>query len=74
MKMKNQYKQRQRQIEKSIKGDYHQNDNWYEDMATEREKIDFKKLKPKLVMVNGKLTKVYKHYKNGVPAVWDGIV
>ena len=72
--MKNQYKQRQRQIEKSIKNDYNQNGNYYYDMIDKGLKISKKEVKPKLVMVNGKLTKVYKHYENGVPAVWDGII
>lgn len=72
--MKNQYKQRQRQIEKSIKNDYYQNEVFFYDMDREREKINHREIKPKMVMVNGKLTKVYKYYKNGVPVIWDGII
>lgn len=74
MKMKNQYKQRQRQIEKSIKNDYNQNGNYYYDMIYKGLNNSRKEVKPKLVMVNGKLTKVYKHYENGVPSVWDDII
>lgn len=72
--MKNQYKQRQRQIEKSIKNDYYQNEVFFYDMDRKREKINHREIKPKMVIVNGKLTKVYKNYKNGVPVIWDGII
>jgi hypothetical protein len=72
--MKNQYKQRQRQIEKSIKGDWNQNESYFQDYYRGINLIDTKLTKPKLVIVNGKLTKVYKTFRNGLPVVWDDII
>jgi NCAIR mutase (PurE)-related protein len=53
--MKNQYKQRQRQIEKSIRGDWTQNIYYFEDKNKIKEKREKKENKPKLVFKNGKL-------------------
>ena len=72
--MKNQYKQRQKQIEKSIKNDWKQNENYFSEYFEQNNRFEDKLNKPKLVMVNGKLTKIYKTFKNGVPAVWDSII
>jgi hypothetical protein len=72
--MKNQYKQRQKQIEKSIKNDWKQNENYFSEYFEQNNRFEDKLNKPKLVMVNGKLTKIHKTFKNGVPAVWDSII
>lgn len=68
--MKNQYKQRQRQIEKSIKGDHIQNIDYYFDLFNAQKKRKKKENKPRLVMKNGQLN-IKRLFNNGVPAVWD---
>lgn len=68
------YKQRQRQIAKSIKNDYNQNPNFYFDYNDKLDKIQVKVEKPKLVIRNGKLTTIYKNYGNGIPTIWDDII
>ena len=68
--MKNIYKERQRQIDKSARNDYNQNPELfiYSLYPKDNEK------KSKLIMVNGKLTRIYKIYKNGVPMDWTNLV
>jgi hypothetical protein len=68
--MKNQYKQRQRQIDKSIRGDWTQNIYYFEDRNKIKEKREKKENKPKLVFKNGKLIR-NESYKNGVPFSWE---
>lgn len=75
MKMKNNYKQRQRQIEKSINNDWNQNpDLYYEIFHNALVKDERKLEKPKMVIINGKLTRVSKKHKNGVPVIWDDVI
>jgi len=68
--MKNQYKQRQRQIEKSIKGDHIQNIDYFFDLINAQKKRKKKENKPRLVMKNGQLN-IKRLFNNGVPFSWD---
>ena len=68
--MKNQYKQRQRQIEKSIKGDYNQNQDYFLDLMISKEKRKKKENKPRLVLKNGQLN-TKRLFNNGIPFSWE---
>jgi hypothetical protein len=68
--MKNQYKQRQRQIEKSIKGDHIQNQNYFLDLMISQKKRKKKENKPRLVLKNGQLN-IKRLFNNGVPFSWE---
>jgi len=68
--MKNQYKQRQRQIEKSIKGDHIQNQDYFLDLMILQEKRKKKESKPRLVLKNGQLN-IKRLFNNGVPFSWE---
>lgn len=68
--MKNNYRQHQRQIEKSIKGDYNQNINYHLDLFNTREKRKKKENKLRLVLKNGQLN-LKRTFNNGIPLNWD---
>lgn len=72
--MKNNYKERQRQIEKSIRNDYHQNGDYFYNMEKSIDRFNKKKFKSKLVMVNGKLKKITGRYENDIPFNWDDVI
>jgi len=68
--MKNQYKQRQRQIEKSIKGNHIQNQDYLLNLMISQEKRKKKESKPRLVLKNGQLN-IKRLFNNGVPFSWE---
>lgn len=72
--MKNQYKQRQKQIEKSIRNDWRQNSGYERCLDTDFLTNKNKEKKPKLVVVNGKLKRIYKDLSNGIPSLWDDVI
>ena len=74
--MKNQYKERQRQIEKSVRNDWNQSrEIKFDYFSDEYYSISpEKKKKSKLVIKNGKFTRVFINYDNGIPMDWGDLV
>ena len=68
--MKNQFKEKQRQIEKSIKGDYNQNVYYFYELHKKRDRREKKETTPRLIFKNGKLIRT-DSFNNGVPFDWN---
>jgi hypothetical protein len=66
--MKNQYNDRLKQIEKSVRGDWTQNPDYCREQFNKDVKRKQKDIRGKLVIVNGEFKRLL---KNGIPSTWE---
>lgn len=69
--MKNNYKQHQRQIEKSRRNDWRQEREFESFREAEYKRKLKQERKPRWVYKNGKLVREFNVFRNGLPIVWE---